>query len=505
MATTVVENTKEKIEIDENLDALLKSKGIDIKTLAMEAKLLKKAIEEGANEESKAEVQTDKPKIKRAPSAKPEFTLALAKYPDFCIRKTSAKTDRIIAIMPSVNSYYIKDMKNQEIEVLDETSYGKFTQGMTSIKMPDDFWLNEVSGTVYFYRNLMKYLEDESIRELIKINALGTKISDSSLTSRSRYTGINCKIKERAMAYKKNAKLYKEFCAEGKQGNNSCRLVASSHQYDFIADVVERWGLQNARDLLKEIDISLVRINSNGIQNAYFSKYSTNQLQNRDITPYFTTTPIPQVEMEYKAFKEYLIYQSVRTGYALNIKTFLDIWRDDLWMQIQIYGKIKEKYPKDLPLHHQILSYKKTLHQEEIDKNGFDMNSKKCQAYEATVSGFRFITPRCKEDMIDEATQQANCLAGYTSKYAEGSTMIYFMRKKDDIETSYITIEVIDRGDELKLNQVYLAHNQKPSDKDMEIVNKWFKRMCNKYKKLQSNTDVESDEELDADSMSDLE
>jgi len=87
------------ISLDE-LRAVLESKGLDIKELAKEAKGLKSAPQSVV--ESK---QVNRPK--RAPV----FELALVNYPDFVIRKSTSKTEKMLVFMVSQDSYYIKTIK----------------------------------------------------------------------------------------------------------------------------------------------------------------------------------------------------------------------------------------------------------------------------------------------------------------------------------------------------------------------------------------------------------
>ena len=77
------ENEDEVISVEE-MTQILKTKGIDIKSLALEAKKLRKAMENG---EYKTTEQTGTKKTRRATSTGPEFTLELSAYPDFAIKK----------------------------------------------------------------------------------------------------------------------------------------------------------------------------------------------------------------------------------------------------------------------------------------------------------------------------------------------------------------------------------------------------------------------------------
>ena len=493
------ENEDEVISVEE-MTQILKTKGIDIKTLALEAKKLREAME---NREYKTTEQTGKKKTYRASSTGPEFTLELSAYPDFAIKKISKTTKKLMVIMPSVKTYYVKDLKTNEITPLNADEYSKFTTQMDDIiNLPDDFWITGIKKSKYFWERLSSILYDDTILELIKMKLID-QINAERLCDRSTWRGNDelKKINNIKKPFAVNKKLFKEFFNEKTADGNPTKasyLVRNMDRQSFIPDLVETFGLNMARDFLKEIDISLVSIDGNGyydrgigINNVYGYTYRNiyNYTPNGEADKY-PDSPRPRINMDYKTFKEYVLYTSVKMGYGKNMRQFFNIWNDTLKMQIQIYGKIKEKYPQDLPLMHNILSYKSILYSQEISTKAFEKTSKICQQYEVNMDGFRFTTPRCKQDMIDEATMQANCLASYVDRYASGTSWIYFMRKKEDPDNSYITIEVIERDDHenpgektLQINQCYLAHNKVPNNADREIADKWLKRIIKKYKK----------------------
>ena len=146
--------------------------------------------------------------------------------------------------------------------------------------------------------------------------------------------------------------------------------------------------------------------------------------------------------MNYQKFKEYVLYTSTTLGYADNFPAFAGEWRDTLNMQYVLYGKIKEKYPENLPVLHNQLAYKCRLKNQEIDEKKFAINVESTKKYEGKADGFVFVAPKTKQDFYDEATAQANCLAGYIRQFTEGSCQILFMRKEKYPDRSFITVEI---------------------------------------------------------------
>ena len=180
----------------------------------------------------------------------------------------------------------------------------------------------------------------------------------------------------------------------------------------------------------------------------------------------------PGCKLKYSSFKNYVLYESFRMGFGNSFQSFMNIWYDTLNMQYDVYGKIKEKYPKDLLLLHNQLSYTARVMRAEIDERHFEKRVKLSEKYEGEYKDYIFTTPKSKDDFLDEASQQNNCLAGYIKRFTEGEDFIIFMRKKKSPEKSYITIEVIDG----RVQQARLARNEQPSVKDLEIVKEWIKK-----------------------------
>ena len=137
-------------------------------------------------------------------------------------------------------------------------------------------------------------------------------------------------------------------------------------------------------------------------------------------------------------------------------------------------GKIREKYPADLPLRHNILSYQLLCSKQEIDKRRFGIAVQNALMYEGSDGSFIFTVPKTPEEMYDEATQQANCLASYVDRVIEGECIILFMRDKRTPNLSFVTAEIVNG----KINQAKLARNAEPAATVRLALEKWVER-CN--------------------------
>ncbi len=77
------------------------------------------------------------------------------------------------------------------------------------------------------------------------------------------------------------------------------------------------------------------------------------------------------------------------------------------------------------------------------------------------------------EDLIDESRMQNNCVRTYCEDYSNRKKQIYFMRRKNDINKSFVTIEVINK----KIRQARIKNNKLPNKEIIKILEKWEKSL----------------------------
>ncbi len=76
-------------------------------------------------------------------------------------------------------------------------------------------------------------------------------------------------------------------------------------------------------------------------------------------------------------------------------------------------------------------------------------------------------------ELIDESKQQKNCVRTYAERIAAGETNVYFMRRKEDIAKSFVTIEEFDGH----IIQARLKYNALPPDDIRAILATWEKNL----------------------------
>ena len=88
---------------------------------------------------------------------------------------------------------------------------------------------------------------------------------------------------------------------------------------------------------------------------------------------------------------------------------------------------------------------------------------------------YAMILPKDAQDLIREGKVMRHCVASYVDRVIREECLIFFLRKADDINTPFATIEV--DPDTNRIRQVKCKANTKLKDVQAEsFINKWCKK-----------------------------
>lgn len=150
----------------------------------------------------------------------------------------------------------------------------------------------------------------------------------------------------------------------------------------------------------------------------------------------------------------------------------LSIYEDYLRFAKELAVPLTEKkhlFPENLLEKHDALAKQVKISRDRITDEKIMRQYTKLLKFEFD-DGQLFIRPaKSVNELIDESKQMSNCVRTYQDRYANGETGIFFIRKIDDPNKSYVTVEL--KGKLVK--QVYAAHNRHPEETVNEFVNKW--------------------------------
>ena len=174
-------------------------------------------------------------------------------------------------------------------------------------------------------------------------------------------------------------------------------------------------------------------------------------------------------ECGYNAKLLFNYIDSVKIARRFKKTIFQDVY-DYADMMMQLYDNY-DRYPENFSKAHSKACEEYNRISKEYDEIKYSGNyvERNVLEYECEIDGFKFIYPRKTSDIKKEGISQHNCVATYINRVLSENCHIMFMRPVDNIEESYITLEI-------RNNQIVQAkrkYNDDPSKEERKIIEKW--------------------------------
>ncbi len=119
------------------------------------------------------------------------------------------------------------------------------------------------------------------------------------------------------------------------------------------------------------------------------------------------------------------------------------------------------------------LLYYLTTMRKNLDRDIRRSNRKRDYDWQERRDGFVVRYPQTVNDFCREAVYMSNCLLAYLEAYIENDTTILFMRKEEDVNKPFITIEIHNRV----LTQAIHRFNEKCTESEM----RWIREYCQRH------------------------
>lgn len=130
-------------------------------------------------------------------------------------------------------------------------------------------------------------------------------------------------------------------------------------------------------------------------------------------------------------------------------------------------------YPENLKESHDRLYLQREIEKNPQLKAKIEEFSKELEINRYETNEYLIYPAPSLESLIIESEQQQNCVRTYGTKYAYRQSQIYFMRKKSELDRSFVTIEVVDR----KVVQARCKYNEEPPLHITSIIDEWEKTL----------------------------
>jgi hypothetical protein len=147
--------------------------------------------------------------------------------------------------------------------------------------------------------------------------------------------------------------------------------------------------------------------------------------------------------------------------------------RDYISMATKL-GQEYEKYPKSLKKNHDITMMNYQVQKNEMKKKEFsevvDSEEYKGLAYKKKI--YSIVTPKEMDDLIKEGSDLSHCVASYVDSILSKKCKILFLRKSEDVENPFATIEV--RGINVRQARGFANRALKKDERD--FISEWAKK-----------------------------
>lgn len=173
--------------------------------------------------------------------------------------------------------------------------------------------------------------------------------------------------------------------------------------------------------------------------------------------------------LDFKRFCTYLFRDLYSEGISNIDESILEEYYDCLNMQKEMYGKIKEKYPEHFKETHDKTVLVYNLNLQYFREKKVEQLTIHNKALEFSNKDYSIIVAKTSQDLINEGINLHHCVGSYVKKVQNGECSIFFLRKTDALDTSLITIEVV--NDEVL--QIRGLCERLMDSAERKFVNKW--------------------------------
>lgn len=394
----------------------------------------------------KEEVQKKK-KAKAQSQQQPVYEVILQNNTDFVIHRKTSTTDKNFVFLISQGLFYLQDNKSKDVEELNEIRIRTFFQFCLHNKFEA---LTEVA---WWNSERLGYMV-ELMTAIISIPAIQKAYKHGIFIERHRVSSFIDSIDN-------NIKLFK-YCYD-KCNESNINKTNVENILKLATEIEQRINYNNAIYFIDRFCESNIKMNSiKDYRVGYDNFFNTIKVYNLD----------------FNRFIDYISSDLYAQGIAEFNADVLRIYQDFLRMQISLYGRVKEKYPKYLRTEHDIVALKVTVY-EQHKKDLMLLNVvDNYKGLEFKDKEYCIILPESTINIVEEGVQQSHCVASYVDKVVNNETLIVFMRKVDEPEKSLVTVEV--RND--CITQAKGFANRSLYKGEKEFLQKWAKK-----KELQFN------------------
>lgn len=143
-------------------------------------------------------------------------------------------------------------------------------------------------------------------------------------------------------------------------------------------------------------------------------------------------------------------------------------------------------------LSEQIKEKEKEIKKAEIEKQNQilrDRVSKLEKLYHGKSDKFEIVWPKTKEDFQREGQLQHNCVGGYFERVVKGETVVFFLRRKGELDKPFCTVEFENE----KLIQCRIIYNKEApveAQEFMKVIARNYSKECSRIEEEKASSNI---------------
>lgn len=345
------------------------------------------------------------------------YSVTLSSGLDAVIDRKEKDDMKQLIIMPSQNKYLFK--QGEVVQDVKTTTIEEFSLFFNAIP-ENGIFVNNIILSSITNQNF------KTLWEMIRENE--AELHEGLLSLDLYKSGIHKSLRE-------DKKLWKLIVTKTPILTNQSKYDMTFVRYVF--DFNKERGYDAARTFVEHYTKSSMKAIS-GYRHYMYRQFYYSSRENNYI--------IAMKSLDTKRLVEYLCFDLYSQGFE---EIPVGIYEDYLKMCMLYDEKVKDKYPVSLLTEHDIISLKCDLKRKEIDQRNFD------EAYANLKSNFKLennvifsykdlsmMLPNNSNDLIDEGQKLGHCVGSYIQRVASKECVILFVRKKHQLNESYLTVEI---------------------------------------------------------------
>ena len=378
------------------------------------------------------------------------YEVVLQNNTDFIISRKTAKYEKELVVLISQGLFYFKESKGGVIEEVTQSKLRAYFKDLKggSIALNQVLWLPELNK--YTIERLEKIISNDVFVDMCRHNTL------TEITEPGWYSGY----------WEQNQKLFMKlhsiFPTVTDSNNNKYRA-----SLPVIFEIDKRFGYNEAMFFAETLLLSGIEQYTSAKDMQWYYRSDTYQ-ENADTKGFLQLLEQPY-SLNLRRFIEYIFYDTYSQGIARIDVTFWKTYEDYLSMQISIFGRIKEKYPKSLMTEHDIMALK--VNMAELAAKCKDFSARSAEIADLEFSGkiYSIVVPDSPQQLADEGINLGHCVGGYVNRIIKGDCHILFLRKTRTPDESLVTLQLCSG----RINHAEGKRRRHISEEERTFLKKW--------------------------------